>query len=125
MISAAAEQRLPGRGEVDSVVGEHGVDLVRHGCEQGLEEVGCYALCGFFMHLDVDELGGAVDGDQQIKPALLGADLGDVDMKVADRVGLELLAPRLIAVDLWQPGDIVPLQAAVQRGPCQLRERGL
>ena len=29
---------IAGRGEVDSVVGEHGVDLVRHGCEQGLEE---------------------------------------------------------------------------------------
>jgi len=33
----------------------------------------------------------------------------------ADRIALEALALRLIALDVWQTGDAVPLQAAVQR----------
>jgi hypothetical protein len=35
--------------------------------------------------------------------ALLGPDLGDVDVEVADRVGLEALADRLVALGLGQP----------------------
>ena len=46
--------------------------------------------------------------------ALLGPDLGDVDVEVADRVGFELLPVRLVAIDIGQPGDAVSFQAAVQ-----------
>ncbi len=66
------------------------------------------------MRLDKGELARTVDGDQQIKPAFLGADLGDVDMKVADRVGLEPLLGRLVPVGLRQPADAVALKTAVQ-----------
>jgi len=79
---------IAGRGEVHAVVGEHGVDFIGHGLDQRLEEVGCYPLRGLFMHLDKGELGGAVDGDQEIELALSCADLRDIDMKVADRVCL-------------------------------------
>lgn len=46
-------------------------------------------------------------------------------MDVADRVRLELLAPGPVAIPVGQPGDVVPLQAAMQRRAGQLRDRGL
>jgi len=47
--------------------------------------------------LDKGELGGAVDRDEQIELALFGADLGEIDVEVADGVGLELTPVRLVA----------------------------
>src|SRR5580700_8189838 len=52
-------------------------------------------------------------------------DLGDVDMEVTDRIGLELALVGLVALDLWQAGDTVALQAAVQRRAGQVGDRRL
>ena len=41
-------------------------------------------------NLDKDELGGAVDRDEQVELALCRPNFGDVDMEVADRIGFEL-----------------------------------
>ncbi len=49
------------------------------------------------MELDEGELRGAVDPDVEVKLAFFGADLGDVDVEVADRIDLELLLSRLVA----------------------------
>jgi hypothetical protein len=49
-----------------------------------------------------------------VELALLGPDLGDVDMEVADRVALELAPVGLVAVDLRQPADPMTLKAAMQ-----------
>lgn len=43
---------------------------------------------------------------------------------VADRVRLELLPDRLAAITIWHPIDAMTLQAAVQRGTGQMRDRG-
>jgi hypothetical protein len=40
--------------------------------------------------------------------------LSDVDMEVADRIGLELLLSGLVARHLGQAADAMPLQAAMQ-----------
>lgn len=56
---------------------------------------------------------------------MLGAHLGKIDMEITNGVGAELAPLRLVAVDLWQPGDIVPLEAAMQRRAGQVRDRGL
>ena len=61
------------------------------------------------MQLDKGELGRAVDRDQQVELALLGPDLGDVDVEEADRVMLELGAPRLVALCVGQARDAVAL----------------
>lgn len=116
---------IAGRGEVHSVVGEHGVDLVGRGLDKRVQEVGRKSLGGLLMHLDEGELRCPVDGDEEVKLALLGANLRDIDVDVTDRVGLELLAPGPVAIHVGQPGDVVPLQAAMQRGAGQLRDRGL
>lgn len=41
------------------------------------------------MKLNEGELARAVDGNEQVELALFGADLCDVDVEVADRVGLK------------------------------------
>jgi hypothetical protein len=56
----------------------------------------------FFVQFDKGELGGAVDRHQQVELALRGAHFGDVDVKLADRVGLELALGRGLAFDLRQ-----------------------
>jgi hypothetical protein len=43
----------------------------------------------------------------------------------ADRGALELLPLGLVAFDIWQARDAVPLQAPVQSRPYQVRDRGL
>ena len=70
-------------------------------------------------------LGGAVHSHEEVELALLGADLGDVDVEVADRIGLEGLLGRLVAGDLGQAADAVALQATVQGRPRQVRDRRL
>ena len=66
------------------------------------------------MQFDKGELGGSVDRHQQVELALCGAYLGDVDVEVADRVGLELALVRAVALDLRQAGDAMALQATMQ-----------
>ena len=62
--------------------------------------VGRDPACGLLVQLGEGELRGSIDGDQEIEPALCGADFGDVDMEVADRVGLELALYALSVRDL-------------------------
>ena len=66
------------------------------------------------MQLDEGEHAGAVDRHEHIELALLGSDLGHVDVEVADGASAELVAIGLVAFDLRQARDIVALQAAVQ-----------
>src|SRR5215204_2406496 len=99
---------------VGTVVGEHGGNLVGHGRDQGAQEVGRNAAGDPLMQLHEGELGCAVERDQQVKLALLGADFRDIDVEEADRVALELSAPRLVAISVGQPRDAVALEAAMQ-----------
>jgi hypothetical protein len=50
-----------------------------------------------------------------------GPDFGDVDVKEADRVRLEVVLRRgLVPFDLREPADAVSLQAAMQGRPRQM-----
>jgi len=64
----------------------------------------------------------AADGDEQVEAALLGTHLGNIQVKEADRVGLEAGALGLRAVCFRQASNAVALQAAVQRGAGQVRQ---
>ena len=102
-------------GELDAVVGQHGVDGIGHGSDQIVQELGGDHLARFAMSLDERELAGAVDPHEQAQLSLGGLHLGDVDVEVADRVGLELALRFLVAGHFGQPADPMALQAAVQR----------
>ena len=51
------------------------------------------------MQFDEGKLRGAIDGNEHVQLALFGAHLGNVDVEVSDRVALELLLRRPVAVD--------------------------
>ena len=112
-------------GELDAVVGQYRVDRVGHGLYQGDEEGRGRRPAGLRDKLDEGELAGPVDRDIEIELAFGGADLGDVDVEVADRVGLELALRLLVACHLGQPADPVSLEAAMQRRAGQMRDRRL
>ena len=73
-----------------SVVGKDRVDLVGAAAIRRRREVPGGPARHLLVQFDESELRGAIDCDNEIEPALSGLDLGDVDVKIADRVSLEL-----------------------------------
>ena len=101
------------------------MDLVRDGGDQAAQEVPCSAARHLLVHLDDGELRGPIDGDEEIELALRSSNPGDVDMEIADRIGLEFAFGGGFAFDLGQPGDPVALQTPVKRRAGQMRDGGL
>jgi hypothetical protein len=109
-------------GELDAVVGEHGVDAVRDGRNQSFQKGRGGSHVSPLDQLHECELRGAVDSHKEIEPALRGTHLSQIDVEIADRVALELLPSGLAAVHFRQPADAVPFQTAMQRRAGQVRE---
>ena len=102
-------------GELDAIVGQNDVEPVRHGRDQVTQE-GCGGhLPGLLVQFHESELGGAVNSDEEIQLAFSRLNLSNINVKVAEWVGLELLLRRLVAIDLGQSADVMALQTAVQR----------
>jgi hypothetical protein len=112
-------------GELDAVVGENRMQAIRRRRDQRFEEGDGRWAIGLLMQLHEGELRGSVDADEQVELAFLGPDFGDVDVKEADRVGLELLLRGLVAFNLREPADAVSLQAAMQGRARQMENGGL
>jgi len=113
------------RGEVSSVVCEDGVNFVRHQAHEGAKEVGGILALGSFHEACEGELGGSINGHEEIELALCGSHLGQVDVEVADGVGFELFAGWTGRVKPWQATDAVTLEAAMKSGAGQLWDGGL
>jgi hypothetical protein len=60
-----------------------------------------------------------------VKAAFLGADLGDIDMEVADRISLAFATVGPVAFHLRQSTDAMPLETVVERGARQVWDGGL
>ena len=76
-------------GELNAVVGQNGMNLIRNCGNHMTQELGCDCACHLLMHLSKSQLGCTVNGNKQVEFAFFGSDLGDVDVKVADGVLLE------------------------------------
>ena len=100
--------------ELDAVVGEHGVDAVRNSFDERFKEGGSSPHVGLLYQFDDGELRGPVDGHEQIELAFGGPDLGQVDVKEADRISVKLLPFGLVAFHVRQAADAVTLQAPVK-----------
>lgn len=85
-------------GEMRVVVGQHGMDAVWNRSGKGVQEVTGNATCCFLVQLDKCEFRRPVNHHEEIEAPHFGADFGDVDMKIADRISLELRALRLVAL---------------------------
>jgi hypothetical protein len=101
------------------------MDLGGDGGDQPTQEVTRSLASGFLMQLDEGELRRSIDGDEQIEFALRGSNFGDVEMKMADRIGLEFPLGGGFAFDLRQSGDPVPLQTPMKGRARQMRDGGL
>lgn len=90
-------------------------------CNQPPQEVSCERPCHSFMQLSKHELGGTVDGNEQVEGAFFRSHLRNVVVKVTNWVALEALLLCWAVRYLWQPADPMPLQTAVQGGAGQMR----
>ena len=95
------------KGELDAVIRQNSVDRVGHSGDQRDEECGSRCSAGPGYKLDKSELAGPVDRYIEIELALTsgrlrpsGTHFGDVDVEIADRVGLELPLRLLVASPL-------------------------
>lgn len=117
---------VPGQvGELNTVVGQHGVDAIGNGRNQRFQKRGSSAHVCAFDQFNKGELRGTVDSHEQIEFAFSGANLGQVDMEVADRVALELLPVGLAAFHFRKTADAMPFQATMQRRTGQPGNGGL
>ena len=91
------------------------MDSVRHRFQQVFKELPRRSPVSLVDELGDRELTRAVDADEQVEFAFVCLNLGDIHVKEADRVALEALSLWLVAFDVRQTGDAMPLQAAVQR----------
>jgi hypothetical protein len=87
------------------------VDPVRNRFDELVEEGGRGVAVGSGFQAGEGDLGGTVNRHKKIESAFGGTDLGDVKVKVADRVALELLAWWFVAADFGEPADAVALEA--------------
>lgn len=99
-------------GELDAIIGKHGMDGVRDRFDQVAQELGGDHLAGFLVQFDKSELACPIDRDEQAQLALGGLHFGDVDVEVADRIGLELPL-RLLS----------PVTSGNRLIPCRCRQR--
>ena len=111
-------------GKLKAVVGQDRVDLVGHGLEEAPKKVGRRDLVHRGVKFRKDELAGAINTHKKVNLPLLGADLGDVDMKEANGVGLEGFARRLVAFDGSKARDAMALETAMEGGARQARNAG-
>lgn len=91
------------------------MDLIGHGLKHVLQELLGRLSVSSCNELSDGELGRSVNPHKEIELAFGRLHLGDVDMEEPYGVALELLALRLVALDVRQTGDAVTLQAPMQR----------
>ena len=101
-------------GELDAVVGQNDLDLIGDGFDQGVEEGRRGYRVGSFDDLDKGELRCPVDRDVKIELSFSRADFRQIDMEEADRIALELLPGRPVALHIGQPTDPMTMQTAMQ-----------
>jgi hypothetical protein len=83
--------------ELHAMIGEHRVDLLGHSRHHVPEELSGHQCVGFGVQLGLSKLAGAGDRDNEGELAFFRAALCNVDVEVADRLGLKPLLFRLLA----------------------------
>jgi putative transposase len=94
----------------------------RHSGDKGLQEGARGLGIGLVDQPSDREFRGAIDRDEEIELALGGLHFGDVDVEIANRIGLKLALGRSFAFDLRQARDPMALEAAMQRRARQVRD---
>ena len=98
-------------GELDAIVGQDRMNAIRDGLEQMFEEFPHDLAICLFHELRDSKFAGPVNAHKEIELSFHGLNLGDVDVKKADGGALELLPLWLVAFDVRQAQDAMPLKA--------------
>lgn len=106
-----------------AIVGQDRVDFVGDGFDQPAQKRAGVFAAGAFKQLSEGKLGCAVNSHKEIELALLGSNLADVQVKVADGVLFETLLLGPLAFGFGQAADAMALEAAMQGRPGQMRYR--
>lgn len=105
---------VPGQvGKLDTVVGANGVDRAGHVRNKRVQEGSGFMDRRLRRELDEGEFRRPIDGNEEIELAFGRLHLGDVDVDVADRAGLELPLRRSVCAPGCTGG----------RAPLSARER--
>jgi hypothetical protein len=104
-----------------TMIGEHGVDRGGSNGAAVAQAWGGDHLMGFCMPVGLGKCAGPVKGNTQGELPCVRADLRDSDLEVADRGCLEPLLLRLLAGDVREAAEAMPLQTAMERGSGQVR----
>ncbi len=86
-------------GELAAVIGQCGMQGIRHRSDQITQRLGRHHLAGPLLPCHIGELAGPVEGNKEIAPALGRLRFCDIDVAVADWVGLEYLG--MTAITFW------------------------
>lgn len=117
---------IAGSSKVSAIVGQDSVDFVGNSFHECLQEVGGVASARALNQAGKSKLGRAIDGHKEQKFSLLGSNLCEIDVEVADGIGFELLLwPGLMTIQLRQSIDAMTLKAAMKSGTCELWNGGL
>lgn len=87
------------------------MNFVGDGLDQGLQESRSGMDVGAFLEVGESEFGCPINGNEELELAFGSLNLGNIDVKVADRVGFEFLLRRLVTVDIDQATDAMSLKA--------------
>ena len=112
-------------GELDAVIGQHGVDPVGHGICQSVQKSYRGFGIGLLLEPGEGELRGSINRHEHVEFAVLGAQLSNVDVEEANRVAFEPLFRFRLTLEVRQPRDAVAQQKPVQAGARQLRNASL
>jgi hypothetical protein len=112
-------------GALPAVVRQDRRDCIGHSVNEVTQEVRRDGLDGLRGQRGVGKRASAVDGDQQVELAFCGPYVGTRDVEVADRLRLECFLRRLVAFQIWQAAEAMPLKAPMPGRSGQVRPRGL
>jgi hypothetical protein len=103
-------------GKLNSVIGQDGVDFVGNSGDEMAQEFDRDRPSCPLIQFGIDKLGDSVNGNEQLQLTFFSADLGNVDVKIADGILLETLFLRLRIGHLGQATNAGSLQPAMQSG---------
>ena len=103
-----------------AVVSENGVNLVGKSVNHAAQELCTIHLAHVIPKLHIGELGHPVNGQKHIELALGQAQLGNVNVHIANFSGRKLASATSFNLARWQPRDAMPEQAAMQARAAEL-----
>ena len=97
-----------------AVVRQNGVNLVGERIDHAAQEVGFVYLAKVIPELDIGKFGDSVNGSEHVELALGQAQLGNVNMHLANGRWHKFTPAGGFDITGWQTGNAMPKQAPMQ-----------